>query len=279
MEKLVQTKKISELQEMEFRKQCQEFVSATAGKILLKCPLRYGLVRSANCFDPRILANKENIEVCILDILVDVNWVKESKCDILLEYCRFIEKRVPCELERFENFDPGNERVDTLFYETVGIAPDYSQILRVVKLVLILSHGQAGVERGFSLNRNVEKQNLKEETFVSLRVICDHFRAVGGLANVKTDKAFLTRSKYRAYLDDQKHQQKTDAQPRKRKHMYDKIDAVKEKKCIEKRNCRTAKWHRGFCHKRGRRKKPEFTYTLKQFEKNCKGQVSCFKGA
>ena len=58
-----------------------------------------------------------------------------------------------------------------------------------MKLVLILSHGQAGVERGFSMNRNVGKQNLKEETFVSLRVVYDHIRVVSGLANVKIDKA------------------------------------------------------------------------------------------
>ena len=40
---------------------------------------------------------------------------------------------------------------------------------------------------------------------------------------------------YRAQLDDHKHQQKTDAQSRKRKQMYDEIDAVIDKKtCIEK---------------------------------------------
>ena len=43
-----------------------------------------------------------------------------------------------------------------------------------MKLVLILSHGQAGVERGFSMNRDVGKQNLKEETFVSLSGLRSH---------------------------------------------------------------------------------------------------------
>ena len=121
LKELVQTKKISELQEMEFRKQCQEIVSATVKKILLKHLLGYSLVRSANCFDPCILANIESIEVCkkklkrTLDILVPANWVKRNKSDdILLEYCRFFEERVPCELERFENFEPGSDRVGTV---------------------------------------------------------------------------------------------------------------------------------------------------------------------
>ena len=89
----------------------------------------------------------------------------------------------------------------------------------------------------------MEKQNFKEETIVSQRVICDHIRAVGGLANVKIDNKALfcsassagSKYMYRAQLDDHKHQQKTDAQSRKRKQMYDEIDAVKDKKTyIEK---------------------------------------------
>ena len=125
----------------------------------------------------------------------------------------------------------------------VGTAPDYSQIWRVVKLILIFPHGKASVERGFCVNRNVEKHNFKEETFVSLRVICGHIRAVGGLANVKIDvkASFCSASSagskymYRAQMDDHQHQQKTDAQSRKSKQMCDEIDAVMEKKtCIEK---------------------------------------------
>ena len=43
----------------------------------------------------------------------------------------------------------------TLFYEAMGTAPDYSQIWKVVKLILIFSHGEAGVERGFCVNRRI----------------------------------------------------------------------------------------------------------------------------
>ena len=64
------------------------------------------------------------------------NWLKESKCDVL----QIFEEQVPCELERFENFDVGSDRVGTLFYKTMGNAPGYSQIWKVVKFILILSH-------------------------------------------------------------------------------------------------------------------------------------------
>ena len=62
----------------------------------------------------------------------------------------------------FENFDPGSDRVDT-FYKAMETAPDYSQIWKVVKLILIFSHGEAGVERGFCVNRNVENRFSKRK--------------------------------------------------------------------------------------------------------------------
>ena len=40
--------------------------------------------------------------------------------------------------------------MDTLVYEATGTSPDYSQTWKVMKLILILSHGpQAGVDAVF----------------------------------------------------------------------------------------------------------------------------------
>ena len=37
----------------------------------------------------------------------------------------------------------------------------------VVKKILTLSHGQASVDRGFSINKSLVKVNMKEETIVA----------------------------------------------------------------------------------------------------------------
>ena len=61
------------------------------------------------------------------------------------------------------------------------------------------------------MNRNVKKRNLKEKTFVSMRLICDHIRAVDALGNGKAllCSASNARSrKYCAYLDEQKQQKR-----------------------------------------------------------------------
>ena len=42
------------------------------------------------------------------------------------------------------------------------------EMLEVVKLVLVLSHGQVAVERGFSVNKKAEVENLKGHTLIAM---------------------------------------------------------------------------------------------------------------
>jgi len=47
-------------------------------------------------------------------------------------------------------------------------------------------------ERGFSVNKQIELDNLAEDTFVAKRIICDHVTSVGGLQNIDaSDKHLL----------------------------------------------------------------------------------------
>jgi hypothetical protein len=74
-------------------------------------------------------------------------------------------------------------------------------------MMLLLSHGQASVERGFSINCQIE--NLSEHSYVSQRTVCDHIHSVGGVKNVVVDKALLqsaakARLRYDKHLKEQK---------------------------------------------------------------------------
>ena len=40
-------------------------------------------------------------------------------------------------------------------------------------MILVLSHGQASVERGFSINRQIEEVSLQHKSIEAQRVICD----------------------------------------------------------------------------------------------------------
>ena len=49
----------------------------------------------------------------------------------------------------------------------------------VVKLVLVLSHGNASVEGGFSVNKELLIENMHEETAVAQRVVYDAILIAG----------------------------------------------------------------------------------------------------
>ena len=60
----------------------------------------------------------------------------------------------------------------------------YQKLFKVLQLLLVLSHGEASVERGFSVNKEVEVENLANQSLVAQRLVCDHINAVGGILNV-----------------------------------------------------------------------------------------------
>lgn len=58
-------------------------------------------------------------------------------------------------------------------------------------ILLMLSHGNATVERVCSVNRQIEVENMKESTYSAHRLVGDHFRSVGGIDNFVVTKGLL----------------------------------------------------------------------------------------
>ena len=69
---------------------------------------------------------------------------------------------------------------------------EFDKLWIVVSQLLLLSHGQASVERGFSVNKQMERANLCEETFVAQRIVNDHVKAVGGVMSVDLSKELFS---------------------------------------------------------------------------------------
>jgi hypothetical protein len=63
-----------------------------------------------------------------------------------------------------------------------------------VERVLLISHGQATVEHGFLIKKQVETDNLIGSTFEAKRLVCDHTAAVGGICNIDVDNKQLLMS-------------------------------------------------------------------------------------
>lgn len=69
------------------------------------------------------------------------------------------------------------------------VPEDCEELKPVIKTTLILSHGNANVERGFSVIKQCLVENMEEETLVAHRLIYDTLNSLGGLENL-----FITRS-------------------------------------------------------------------------------------
>jgi len=111
------------------------------------------------------------------------------------------------------------QRVDE-FFATILTGENYAALLDVVKILLVLSHGQASVERGFSVNKEVEVEILHEHPLVAQHIIYDHLRALGGVFSLPITKKLLaaaaqSRQKLGKHLQDQKDKNKTDEEQRK----------------------------------------------------------------
>ena len=231
---------LSERQVLEFRVGCKDFLAKTVAKLFDKTPINYRLVRSMSCLDPRLMASeKESCEKKmkrILEILVEARRLKSAECDeVMYQFSQFLD--YCSDNPDFEKFDPNEptSRVDTLLYEHMAGDKQLAKVWQVVKLLLLMSHGQATVERGFSVNKQVAVENLSERSFIAQRIVHDHIESVGGLANVKISKPLLVssagaRQKYLSHLEEQKRIKVSQEKMLKRKSTMEEIDLLKKKK-------------------------------------------------
>lgn len=244
---LIKEKKISAKQQIEFYINCKEFLMKMTRKLLDKCPLKYSLVRNMSCLDPRTFVEnrkKSNMTKMsnILMLLADCGRIKETDCDTALkQYNNFLETFYTMDNKNQYRsccgnvFNPLADDASRFFYDFLAKDLSYCNLWNVVKTLLLLSHGQASVERGFSINKNLIIENLSEESLIAKRIIADYIISVGGIENVLITKELLVscagaRQKYLTYLDDQKRNKIKPVASEKRKKILGDIDELKKKK-------------------------------------------------
>ncbi len=238
LKELLVKKSASEKQVMEFRMESKNCLQTIVEKLLEKSPIQYTLTRKLTCLDPRKMAKDKNSckekMKALLECLVQVKRVDERDCDdIVREYSSFVDDYSTS--SDFNNFDPSHNRLDVLFFERMNNNKKFTKLWMVCKLLLLLSHGQASVERGFSVNRQIEVENMSADTYSAQRIICDHVTAVGGLGKVSIDKGMMlsvagARQKYMMSLEEAKRTKSEQTRGEKRKCIVDEIEDLKRVK-------------------------------------------------
>lgn len=137
------------------------------------------------------------------------------------------------EREEFFTYKPSENRLDV--FPHTHVSHPYPQLWAFIQKLLLLSHGQATVERGFSVNRGVEVTNIQEDTIVAHRVVCDYVALHGGVLKVPLTSGLLSsvvsaRSRYRIYLETEKQKKVSEAQGLKRKAVEEKLQELRKRK-------------------------------------------------
>ena len=90
----------------------------------------------------------------------------------------------------------------------------YSELWQLVKCVMLISHGNADPERGFSINKhmlNIHGYSLGEDTIIAVRIVKDYIIKCGGSENVPVTNALLksckqARDRYHTDLEEKRRQ-------------------------------------------------------------------------
>ena len=177
------TKKTSDKDEVQFSMECKDFMSFMSKlvkKIMEKSPVKLLLARNMSSLDPQEMgtaakeSNAQKIKAA-LKMMNEANRVADNEVDELLQqYIQYIDGAVVPQASEYNNLSVSTVRVDILLlFETVANEPSLGKLWSCVKASLLLSHGQATVERQID-------NHLSEATFVAKRLICDHMTAVLG---------------------------------------------------------------------------------------------------
>ena len=90
------------------------------------------------------------------------------------QYNKFITTVVKDIKPQFLNYPKTHQRLDEFMMRFVGASTKFSELWNLSKILLILSHGQAQAERGFSVNKNLLVENQHTTTLTAQRIIHDH---------------------------------------------------------------------------------------------------------
>ena len=131
---------------------------------------------------------------------------------------QYLELLTTLNQDHFENakaFGHQDCRLDDFFFQksTLKISNELKSIL---KLVLVISHGQASVKRGFNTNKSISKVNLSEKSMVSRKMIIDHMQknsllpSTIALTNKFIKSVKFARQRFHFDLEEQRKKAKSD---------------------------------------------------------------------
>ena len=235
---LLSKKRISERQALQYHMEVRDFLQKLCVKLCDKAPIKYKLVRCISCLTPKLICESKSVCLSrfrhVVEYLVNAKRLQNNQCDKLIEqFTEFVDEM--SSKPEFRNFDFRTDRLDTLYHNCLGSQGHMKELWNVIRGLLLLSHGQATVERGFSTNKEVMAQNLSQDRLISRRIIKDHLHASGGLREIQVTPEMLktvagARQKYLSELEKKKTLNENPSKAQKRKGCEENLMVLRRKK-------------------------------------------------
>ncbi|MGH0128498.1 UNVERIFIED_CONTAM: hypothetical protein FKN15_027529 [Acipenser sinensis] len=165
----------------------------------------------------------------LLQLLLNAKWCTVPQCDQLLsEYKHFLSQMIQHNKAEFLDFVHNGDscRVDEFLGRFVSGRAEFENLWDLLKCLFTLSHGQAAVERGYSVNKDMLVENLKERTLISLRLVQDSQAGrpmEDAIPKVLVQHAKAARMRYVQYLENEKKKKVATENDRKRKELMSDI--------------------------------------------------------
>ena len=161
-----------------FKKDCKKVLIKLCNKLNERSPLNYTAVRNAAAWDPLEMVNHEEIRIArgkkFIQKLFNLQLLTSAESDnAKREFELFIQTEVHQNKDEFSSFDKDKQRLDTFLSKYISQNADCVHLWKVCKVVFVLFHGQGGVERGFSVNKEILVENMQKESLISQRIVCD----------------------------------------------------------------------------------------------------------
>ena len=87
-----------------------------------------------------------------------------EKVDVIFhQYQDYLQDFVIQNQGIFLDFDPASEKLDNLFSHSMRNVTKYKDLWGMLQMLLLLSHWQAAVERGFSINWQVDAEEINKK--------------------------------------------------------------------------------------------------------------------
>ena len=237
---LQKKKKVSERQIFEYQNECQVFLQSLTVKLFERCSLQYPVVRNIVCLDPKYMAAHPDQAMDqmrqLLEKLMNLKQRSADDCDtILRQYKTFIGEVGRHAREEFSAFTNIEDELDTFLFTHLGKKPRFEELWSLVKLLLMLLHGQSQVERGFSINKDITSTNMGAETLIAFCRVHDGIQSLG-LPMEQCVTAEMLRhckfahSHYQFHLDEMKRESEETDRERKRKAVKEELEQTEKKK-------------------------------------------------